>query len=105
MTECSTVKSPQFTESATDREMNAVDNEFKKNLSNEVRRLIQIEKSILAAEGSRLKRFATGNLESLNIPNIRNHLLKYYNEHYSSNLMALTLVGNHPLNELEKFAR
>lgn len=32
-------KNPLFTESATDREMNAVDSEFKKNLSNEARRL------------------------------------------------------------------
>ena len=31
-------KTPQFTESATDREMNAVDNEFKMNLSSESRR-------------------------------------------------------------------
>ena len=51
--------------------MNAVDSEFKKNLSNEARRVIQIEKSIMAAEGSRLKRFSTGNLESLKVPNIR----------------------------------
>ena len=98
-------KSPQFTESATDREMNAVDSEFRKNLSNEVRRMIQIEKSILTAEGSRLKRFSTGNLESLSVPHIRDHLIKYYNEHYSSNLMSLSLVGNHSLNTLEKFAR
>ena len=54
--------------------MNAVDNEFKKNLSNEARRAIQIEKSILAAEGSKLKRFSTGNLESLQVPGIREHL-------------------------------
>ena len=98
-------KKPQFTESATDREMNAVDNEFKKNLSNEARRVLQIEKSILAANGSKRKRFATGNLESLKVPGIRDHLLKYYSERYSSNLMSLCLVGNQPLNELEKFAR
>ena len=98
-------KTPKFTESATDREMNAVDNEFKKNLSNEGRRSNQIEKSILAAEGSRLKRFSTGNLESLKIPNIREKLLKYYEENYSANLMSMCLVGNHSLNDLEKFAR
>ena len=32
-------KDPLFTESATDREMNAVDSEFRKNLSNEARRI------------------------------------------------------------------
>jgi insulysin len=38
-------KEPMFTESATVREMNAVDSEYKKNLSDESRRLSQIEKS------------------------------------------------------------
>jgi insulysin len=33
-------KDPLFTESATEREMNAVDSEFRKNVSNETRRLI-----------------------------------------------------------------
>ena len=33
-------KSPKFEESASSREMNAVDSEFKKNLSNEERRVI-----------------------------------------------------------------
>jgi insulysin len=41
-------KEPLFTESATTREMNAVDSEFRKNVSNEQRRLIQIEKSHIA---------------------------------------------------------
>ena len=98
-------KTPLFTADGTDREMNAVDNEFKKNLSSESRRSSQIEKSVLAAEGSRLKAFSTGNLESLKVPNIREHLIKYYEERYSSNLMSLCLVGNYSLDELEKFAR
>mmetsp|Transcript_19855 Transcript_19855/g.14300 ORF Transcript_19855/g.14300 Transcript_19855/m.14300 type:complete len:91 (+) Transcript_19855:267-539(+) len=32
-------KNPLFTESATEREMNAVDSEYRKNLSNEARRI------------------------------------------------------------------
>jgi len=54
-----------FTESATDREINAVDNEFKKNLSNDARAMEQIVKSYIAVPGSRLNRFSTGNLETL----------------------------------------
>ena len=58
-------KTPKFTESATERELNAVDAEFRKNLSNEARRLHQIVKSEITVENCPLKRFSTGNLESL----------------------------------------
>jgi insulysin len=71
-------KEPLFTESATEREMNAVDSEFSKNLSNEDRRLFQIEKSVLARKDSALNCFSTGNLATLNVPNIRELLLKYH---------------------------
>ena len=64
-------KQPLFTEAATEREMNAVDNEFKRNLSNEARRKIQIEKTELACKTGPLNRFSTGNLQSLSVPNIR----------------------------------
>jgi insulysin len=33
-------KEPLFTEEATEREMNAVDSEFRRNLSNEARRMV-----------------------------------------------------------------
>ena len=98
-------KTPSFTESATDREMNAVDSEFKKNLNSELRRIIQIEKTEIAAQGSVINRFATGNLESLKLEGIREHLLKYHKEHYSSNLMSLCIVGNHELDTMEDFAK
>jgi len=97
-------KEPLFTESATEREMNAVDSEFTKNRSREARRLIQIEKSIITKPGCVLNRFSTGNLATLNVPNIREHLLKFYAENYSSNVMSLSLVGNHSLDALESFA-
>ena len=94
-------KQPLFTESATEREMNAVDSEFKRNLSNEMRRRIQIEKTELACKTGPLNRFSTGSHDSLNVPDIREKLLKYYDEHYSSNLMSLCLVGNYNVDELE----
>jgi insulysin len=94
-------KEPLFTESATEREMNAVDSEFRKNVSNQARRTMQINKSHIARQGGILNRFSTGNLSTLNIPNIREHLLNFYDKHYSSNLMTLCLVGNHSLDTLQ----
>ena len=97
-------KGPLFAESATDRELNAVDSEFRKNLSNEARRIFQIEKSIISRQGSVLNRFSTGNLETLQIEGIREKLFAFHKEHYSSNLMSLCLVGNHSLDKLEEMA-
>ena len=94
-------KEPLFTESATERELNAVDSEFKKNISNESRAQSQIEKSFIAVPGSRLNRFGTGNLETLQIPNILDELRKFYASHYSSNLMNLVLVSRHQLDHLQ----
>lgn len=55
-------REPLFVQSATDREMNAVDNEYKKNLSDDGRRIYQIFRAELAVEGSPLPRFGTGSL-------------------------------------------
>lgn len=98
-------KSPLFTESATEREMNAVDSEYRKNLSNEARRLFQLEKSIISKPGCVINRFTTGSLETLQVDGIRDALKKFYAEEYSSNLMNLCLVGNHPIDTLEQIAR
>lgn len=50
--------------------------------------------------GCVLNRFGTGNLESLKVDNIRDIVMKFYNEYYSANLMCVSLVGNHTLDEL-----
>lgn len=97
-------KDPLFTESASTREMNAVDNEFKKNLSNEARGTTQIEKSHLSVPGSLLNRFQTGNLETLQREGIMDDLKEFYFANYSSNLMNLVLIGRQSLDELEHLA-
>lgn len=73
--------------------MQAVDSEYKKNLSNDHRRLFQLEKSVIVKKGSRLNRFSTGGLETLKYDGIREDLLKFHEDHYSSNLMSLVMVG------------
>ena len=50
--------------------MNAVDSEFRRNLSSEARRKIQIEKTELSRKSGPLNRFSTGNKQSLNVPDI-----------------------------------
>ena len=97
-------KTPLFSQDCVEREMKAVDSEFRKNLSNELRRYIQVLKTELSCEDSPLRGFGTGNFETLNVPHVRDHMIKYYQENYSSNIMSCCLVGNHSLDTLQEMA-
>jgi insulysin len=46
-------------------------------------------------------RFSTGNLETLNKPNIRDALVDYHEKYYSSNLMSLVVLSPQNLNEMD----
>ena len=80
--------------------MNAVDSEYRKNLSDDSRRISQIEKSIIARPGSVLNRFSTGSIDTLKIPTIREDLLQFHSEYYSANIMNLVMVSKTGLDEL-----
>ena len=98
--------SPLFTESATDRELNAVDSENARNLSLDGRRELQVSKH-LSAPGSVYSKFGTGNLQTLkHAPaaagiDVRSEMLAHYARYYSANLMTLAVIGRESLDELE----
>ncbi|XP_069679683.1 insulin-degrading enzyme isoform X2 [Periplaneta americana] len=100
---------PLFTESATEREVNAVNAEHDKNIPNDSWRLDQLEKST-AKPGHAFNKFGTGNKQTLDtIPkengvNVREELLKFHDTWYSSNIMALAILGKESLDELESMA-
>lgn len=98
-------KSPLFNESAMEREINAIENEFKMNLTSEEVATDQLEKSHIAKPGSIVNRFLIGNKESLQVENILEELKKFYKQNYSSHKMNLALCGHHSLDQLEKMAR
>ncbi len=85
--------SPLFDESCLNREMNAVDSEHKKNLQDDGWRNFQMIKNI-CSDKSPLSRFSTGNLTTLNIPNIRDKIIEYFERYYSSNIMKLVVLYN-----------
>mmetsp|Transcript_12756 Transcript_12756/g.23758 ORF Transcript_12756/g.23758 Transcript_12756/m.23758 type:complete len:956 (-) Transcript_12756:38-2905(-) len=95
---------PLFADSCTAREMNAVDSEHKKNIMNDSWRFYHLVKST-ALPGSAASLFTTGNLETLNQENIREHLIEFYKNHYSANKMALVVFGGETLDELESYVR
>lgn len=98
---------PLFNESATEREVNAVNSEHEKNVSNDSWRMDQMDKST-SKPGHPYNHFGTGNKETLmRLPkeqgiDIREELLKFHAEWYSSNIMSLCVLGKEDLDTLEK---
>ncbi|VDO85139.1 unnamed protein product [Heligmosomoides polygyrus] len=99
---------PQFTESATEREVCAVDSEHSNNLKNDGWRKLQVER-FLSKPGHDYGKFGTGNkktlLEDAREKGIepREALLKFHKQWYSSNIMSLCIVGKESLDEMESY--
>ncbi|XP_052900222.1 insulin-degrading enzyme [Anopheles moucheti] len=97
---------PLFNEEVTEREINAVNSEHEKNVSQDMWRIKQVTKS-LCKPSHAYSRFGTGNKETLsespkqNNINVRNELIKFCNTWYSSNIMSLAVFGQESLDELE----
>ncbi|XP_039282845.1 insulin-degrading enzyme isoform X2 [Nilaparvata lugens] len=98
---------PLFNESATDREVKAVNSEHEKNVSNDSWRMDQMDKSTSKPDHP-YNHFGTGNKETLvRLPkeqgiDIREELLKFHSKWYSSNIMSLCVLGKDDLDTLEK---
>ena len=98
---------PLFTESATDREVNAVNSEHEKNIPNDTWRINQIEKAI-ADPHHDFSKFGTGNKETLDTRpkeagvSVRDSLLEFHSSWYSSNIMCLVLLGRESLDTLQE---
>lgn len=97
---------PLFTDSATDREINAVNSEHEKNLATDVWRIRQVNKA-LADPAHPYSKFGTGNAKTLSDDpkrlgiNVREELLKFHEQWYSANIMCLAVYGRETLDELE----
>lgn len=100
---------PLFTESATARELKAVDSEHANNLQSDPHRMYQIHKTAASAEHPYSK-FGTGTAVTLrDTPaekgvDVRAALLRFHAAYYSANLMCLTLVAPAPLDTLVGWA-
>lgn len=91
--------SPLFDSSCVDREIHAVDSEFTKNINNDMWRQSQLLFS-LACPTHPLNRFGTGNINTLQIADIRARLIAYYGEQYAAGLMAFVVLGKEDVNTL-----
>ncbi|MDH4121442.1 MAG: insulinase family protein [Deltaproteobacteria bacterium] len=94
---------PLFNAGYMTREISAVDNEHRKNLASDMWRTRQIQRN-LYREGHPANRFSTGTRQTLSGVT-REQMLRFYQSHYSANLMTLALVGPQTLDELEAKAK
>lgn len=98
---------PLFTESATGRELNAIESEHAKNLQSDIFRNFQINKA-RANQDHPFAKFFTGNKRTLLDDtkaagiDLRNELIQFYNRYYSANQMTLAIVSPQPLEALQR---
>ncbi|CAN0380064.1 unnamed protein product, partial [Hapterophycus canaliculatus] len=98
---------PQFTESATEREVNAVDAENAKNITSDYWRLLLVQNTRTNPKHPHSK-FGCGNKKSLledpmaQGKDPRDALLPFFhNRYYSAKQMTLVVLGKEPLPELQ----
>ncbi|KXJ87314.1 metallopeptidase [Microdochium bolleyi] len=101
--------SPLFLASTLDREINAVDSEFKLKYQSDDRRLFQLGRS-LSNPDHPYNGFSTGNLHTLrDVPaekgiDMRAKFGDFHSTHYSANIMKLCVLGKEPLDTLQQWA-
>ena len=84
--------------------MNSVDSEFRKNINNDIRRQYMLFKTI-CNNNHPISNFGTGNIDTLKIDKIYEHLKEFYNKYYSSNIMKLVVLSNKPIKKIEKLVK
>ncbi|XP_062187589.1 insulin-degrading enzyme-like 1, peroxisomal isoform X2 [Phragmites australis] len=97
---------PLMSPDATLREIKAVDSENQKNLLSDPWRMSQLQKH-LSSKNHPYHKFSTGNWDTLEVKakekglDTRLELLKFYDSHYSANLMQLVVYGKESLDNLQ----
>lgn len=97
---------PLFNAEALDKEREAVDSEYKMKLNDDSRRLYQVNKELINPNHPFAK-FSVGNHDTLGDRDgvsIRDEIIAFHQQHYSSDLMTLTLVGPQSLEQLKQWA-
>jgi insulysin len=84
------------------REMNAVEEEYRKNIESDSWRLHHVQKD-LSFKQHPFSGFNTGNLETMKLID-QKYLKDWFKKHYSSNQMKLVIHGKESVPELELMA-
>ncbi|MEP7282631.1 MAG: insulinase family protein [Rubrivivax sp.] len=94
---------PLFTPEFNEREVNAVNSEYQKNLENDDWREFALRNTAVR-EGHPARNFNIGSRETLT-GTTQEELLAFHKRYYSANRMTLALTGPESLDQLEQWAR
>lgn len=93
-------KSPLLSTSQVDRELKAIDQEYAKNIENDDIREVFVHRELSNPQHP-IHKFSMGNSSTLSDVS-QKELREWYENHYSSNLMRLVVIGKEPVEELKK---
>ena len=82
--------SPRLSSNSVSREMNAVDSEFRKDIPQDAWRMYRLT-ALMADPASEYSHFTIGSLQTLDRPDISTRLRKFYDDHYTSDKVSLSL--------------
>lgn len=91
---------PLLNESSVDREINAVDSEFKNCLREDSEKYSEIMNKE-ANNGTPFNKFMCGNLDTLKKPETLDALKIFFEKHYSADIISCVIYSNYDLNILE----
>lgn len=84
---------PLFNKDAVNREINAVNSEHKKNITDDNWRQYQMIKNIAIKENP-YNTFPTGNLTTLNKKGLRDRMIKFWEDNYVSENINICIISN-----------
>lgn len=90
---------PLFDADYVQREVNAVESEYRAKIKDEERRVLDATQQVINPLHPYHK-FTVGGLDTLSTGNVRDDMLGFYQQHYSASRMSLVLVGNYSLDAL-----
>jgi insulysin len=95
---------PLFDEDLVERERHAVESEYRAGLQDDSRRFQDVWRESLNPNHPSSK-FAAGNLETLQVDGLREALVQFYQQQYSSERMTLVVYGQQDTDTLSQWIR
>jgi secreted Zn-dependent insulinase-like peptidase len=98
---------PTFTPKYVSRERQVVHSEYTSKFKSDGRRSFYAKKQVMNPDHP-YTRFSVGSNETLadrDGNSIRDELIRFYDDHYSANIMALAVVGKEPLPQLREWVK
>ena len=92
--------SPLFDASYVEREVNAVESEYRARIKDENRRVLDATRQLIHPEHP-YRQFTVGGLQTLSSPSTRDAMLDFYQRYYSASRMTLVVIGDYSLAELK----